>query len=65
MKQLRENCTEGLLGLASSLIPKNVNMITFFFLWRFDLCPGQVMPLRCLTITLIGRTTLGRTFLDE
>jgi len=39
--------------------------VIFLFLWHFDPIPGHGLPLRGYTITLIGRTTIGKTPLDE
>ena len=36
-----------------------------FLLWPFDPNPGHGLLLRGFAITLIGRTTIGRTPLDE
>jgi len=38
---------------------------TNFFLWQFDPIPDHGLPLQGIAITLFGRTTLGRTPLDE
>ena len=37
----------------------------YFFQWQFDSIPDHGLPLRGFAITLIGRTTLSRTPLDE
>ena len=34
-------------------------------MWHFDLIPVHRLPLRGFAITLIGRTIIGRTPLDE
>jgi hypothetical protein len=40
-------------------------IIYFFFLWQLDPSPGHDLPVRGFAIVLRGRTTLGRTPLDE
>jgi hypothetical protein len=52
-------------GLINSTEQHHLWLSHFFLLWRFDPIPGRGLPLRGFTITLTGRTTLGRTLLDE
>jgi hypothetical protein len=36
-----------------------------FFLWRFDPTPDHVLHFRGFVITLVGKSTLGISSLDE
>jgi hypothetical protein len=42
-----------------------LHVSAYFFMWRFDPIPDDGLPLQGFAVTLIGHTTLGRTFLYE
>ena len=51
--------------LSISCLLNNVQVVHFFFLWRFDPIPDHGFPLRGFAIAFMVHATLGRTPMEE